>query len=332
MILRVIEKLKIGGVERGILEELKNIDDYKLVVINRVENLNLSEDLKEKIEILNTNWFNMPKFISFSIKDTSKPNIIVTSLWKSFLFAIIYKIINRSKLICFFHSNKFTNPLSALVSKIGILFSSKLFCDSEAVRLFLKNISSSKKIKIIPYKFKLDSKKTALDFSNGLKPVFIGRIHKVKRIDKIIQLHAYLKKHTSISDIDFYGPIEDEKSFNEIESYKNSHYKGILNFNKVNNTLVNYNCIFLMSDREGMGEIVFNAMQLGVIPIVKPVGEINNYVIDNINGFHINDFEMLKDNIVKMSEEKKLSLISEEAKKVADNTSLYINEFMKYAK
>ena len=55
MILRVIEKLKIGGVERGILEELKNIDDYKLVVINRVENLNLSEDLKEKIEILNTN-------------------------------------------------------------------------------------------------------------------------------------------------------------------------------------------------------------------------------------------------------------------------------------
>ena len=56
MIIRIIEKLKIGGVEKGILRELEEIEDYKLIVIDEIVDNVLPKRHDKKVLVLGLKW------------------------------------------------------------------------------------------------------------------------------------------------------------------------------------------------------------------------------------------------------------------------------------
>lgn len=332
MILRVIEKLKIGGVEKGILKELETIKDYKLIVIDRIKNLDIPEHVNDKVIVLNKRWYSFISLLMYSFSSDLKGNYVVASLWKSFPFAIIFCIVKNIKLIPFFHSDKFTNPLNYFVSLCAINTASRIFTDSRAVKEKISKLSSSKEIKIIPFNFNEEKSINPKDFSSGLKPIFIGRISKEKRVDLILELHKKLAQNIKIKKIKFFGPIEHNQSLEIIKKYNGAEYCGVLNFKEVNKKLDEYNCIFLLSDREGMAEVVFNAMAHGLVPITRSVGEIKNYVLNRNNGFISNDLNNLSSDVIEGYNEQSFSRISANAKLTHYKMPRYIDEFIKYAK
>ena len=332
MLIRIIETLKIGGVEKGILNELETIKDYKLIVIDHVKNLNVPEHLKSKITILNKRWYSLISLLIYSFSADLKGNYVVASLWKSFPFAIILSIVNNIKLIPFFHSDKFTNPLNYLASLCAINRASRIFVDSKAVKDKISKLNSSKEIQIIPFNFYKEIGTKPKDFNLGLKPIFIGRISKEKRVDLIVKLHKNLVREIRINKIKFFGPIEHFHSYEIIKNYDGAEYCGVVDFDKVDKKLNEFNCIFLLSDREGMAEVVFNAMAFGLVPLVRSVGEMKNYIQNKNNGFISDDLHSLKSDVVKAYNEKSFSKISENAKLAHDGMPNYIDEFIKYAK
>ena len=332
MLIRIIETLKIGGVEKGILNELETIEDYKLIVIDHIKNLNVPEHLKSKVTVLNKRWYSLIFFLIYSFSADLKGNYVIASLWKSFPFAIILSIVNNIKLIPFFHSDKFTNPANYLISVCAIKRASRIFVDSNAVKDRISKLNSSKEIKIIPFNFYEEKNTKSKDFNSGLEPIFIGRISKEKRVDLIVGLHKKLGEEIKIKRIKFFGPIEHNHSFEIIKNYDGAEYCGVVDFNEVDKKLNEFNCIFLLSDREGMAEVVFNAMAYGLVPMVRAVGEMKNYIQNENNGFISEDLDSLKSNIVKAYNEKSFSKISDNAKLAHDGMPNYIDEFIKYAK
>ena len=53
----------------------------------------------------------------------------------------------------------------------------------------------------------------------------------------------------------------------------------------------NYTHFIQLSEREGLAISVIEAMQLGLVPVVTPVGEIPNYCKHMFNSFIVNDLE-----------------------------------------
>ena len=332
MIIRIIEKLKIGGVEKGILRELEEIEDYKLIVIDEIVDNVLPKRHDKKVLVLGLKWYQLLSLKKFIDNTTIRGKVIIASLWKSFLFGIIFAKTKKIKLITFFHSDRFTNIFNFLISIFAISQSSKVFCDSLAVKDKISEFTNSKNIEIIPFNFTETNTTNIVDFSTGLKPVYIGRISQEKRIDLILKLHKKISKTTQINNIMFYGPIEHKKSLKIINDYLGAEYCGVIRFDNVNQKLKEFNCIFLLSDREGMGEVIFNSMSFGLIPIVRDIGELKNYIKNKKNGFVSNNLNLLAEYVAEAYRAKNLLKISNEARLVKNKVPKYIDEFLKYAR
>jgi glycosyltransferase involved in cell wall biosynthesis len=104
-----------------------------------------------------------------------------------------------------------------------------------------------------------------------LKLVFISRISKKKNIDFLLNLiHEY---DIAGIELDIYGPIEDEKYYQlcdiiikRINKNKRSciTYKGMLEWNQIPETLVNYHFFVLPTFNENFSHAIFEALAEGV--------------------------------------------------------------------
>jgi glycosyltransferase involved in cell wall biosynthesis len=130
--------------------------------------------------------------------------------------------------------------------------------------------------------------------SSVISPSFIfwGRIHKQKRLDNA--LYFFSEIYTSNKDASFIiiGPdCGDLKSVrNLVSNLKLSsavHFMGPLSFDNIKILSANASFYLQTSELEGMALSVVEAMQLGLVPIVTPVGEIKNYCVDGFNAIFI---------------------------------------------
>ena len=284
--------MKLGGVERGLLSEINTLNKardikYHVFVIEQ-SNTVIPKNNFASVVYLNKTYFNcysIANTIKTYIKTKKLSNIVIlSSLWKSHLITFFLPNYYR---ISFFHSASYAHILDRVCSKLAFLCHDQSIYDSHTTRDIY-----SKTGHIVPYIFK--NKDEIRSIKRDLSFVFIGRINRVKGLERALSIIKKLKESNSDITFDIYGPDEGElHKLKKIIHHNNLssliNFKGEISPDKVSECLSNYTFYLQTSYREGMGASVILAQSIGLIPIVTPVGEISRYC-NNENSIIIDRF------------------------------------------
>ena len=238
-----------------------------------------------------------------------KPDVLVCSLWRSMFVGIFYKLFfPRVKLVCFLHSALALHFVDRFLNTVGMVMADAIWADSRMtltarvprylqLRKPLRVISFILK-KVIPKKLPANA------------PVFVfwGRLDYMKGIDRSLRFFAAIYKARPDASFYIYGPDGgEEKNFQALAKnlglLGNVHFMGIRSFEEIQSVASNYSYYLLLSRKEGMAMSVVEAMQLGLVPIVTPVGEIANYCRDNINAVVVEGIDAAANRVLALLED-----------------------------
>ncbi len=288
--IHLMHKFKIGGVEEAVLSAGRNTPEGTDFIVAVTDKSLPSVTLDSKPIINPYSKWNPLGFI-FIVKTILKenPDILVCSLWRSIAAGIVIKLIgNNITTIFFFHNEKFNHILDKIFSLLGIHICDRLFADSEKTKQFIGGYTS-KKIEVISFVIRKPGNNANVS-RQTLSFVFFGRLNKQKRLDKAMELIYLLKgKYKSKIIFQIIGPNEGmlpilKKIASNYGIDDDVQFSGPKSFQEIQEACKKATFYLQLSDHEGMGMSVIEAMQMGLIPIVTPVGEIKNYVKHMKNG------------------------------------------------
>ncbi|HGF2969991.1 TPA: glycosyltransferase family 4 protein, partial [Escherichia coli] len=227
------------------------------------------------------------------------------------------------------------------ITKLSLKITDSIYFDSEKSKAYFLNRDYATG-EVISF---IDKKMVAKKFNNingEIKFVFIGRLHSQKGVDRALKyIHLFKKQHEEIR-FDIYGPDEGElnniiNKVNKLGLQDKVVYKGVVDNNKVNDILTQYDFYLQFSHFEGMAMSVVDAMQVGVIPIVNNVGEIPNYVKNNINGIILDDKKLGDENYLNLNISCLLNIIKNDggyflynnAIKTFQDNNTYVDDYIK---
>jgi glycosyltransferase involved in cell wall biosynthesis len=286
-IVHLIPHEGIGGVERA--ASTMNIFSHNGVDFH--VNTIFPNNVNKKWWVLWNPFFYMVTILKIL---KSSPEILIVSLWKSCIVGLFIKLIDpKTKLILFLHSSMNSHFLDKYLTILTAYFSNQIWADSQDTlnnRLAKGFRSKAKVVSFIceKYPIKFENKKVSPTF------IFWGRIQKQKRLDNALYFFSGIYKSNKDANFIIIGPdCGDLKSVrNLVSNLKLSsavHFMGPLTFDNIKLLSTNASFYLQTSEREGMALSVVEAMQLGLVPIVTPVGEIKNYCINGFNAIIINN-------------------------------------------
>jgi glycosyltransferase involved in cell wall biosynthesis len=293
-----MHQFKIGGVEAAVLSaDKKSPKDmfFKIAVIDKSVP---QEKLKNEPIVNKFHKWNPVGYLYMAKKIyDDKPDVLVCSLWRSFVVGILVQLFFKQiKVICFFHNTKFNHILDKIFSFIGFKICTSVFVDSLATKNFVAKYTNKRIFQISFLLRKLDKNVIKKSKLPELTFLFFGRVTSQKRIDKAINFINQLKIISNRNPL-FYiiGPDEGEldklrKLIEDLHLEENIKFLGSMTYEQITDIAQKATFYLQLSDYEGMAMSVIEAMQMGLIPIVTPVGEIKNYVKHLENGIVFNNY------------------------------------------
>lgn len=226
------------------------------------------------------------------------PDVIVCSLWRSVPSALIARaLLPRAKLVTFLHNTKTAHVIDRLAHAIIRRVSSAIWVDSNAT--LDARVKPRDRVRARVISFVLARLSPAAAGDNPPVPKFVswGRISDAKGIDRSMRLMALLVRRGIDARYEIWGP--DDGAQRHLEGLRDNlglgsrvTFEGVIDHSKLPR-LASQNSFFLqLSRREGMAMGVVEAMQLGLVPIVTPVGEIANYCRSGQNSLICNTTDL----------------------------------------
>ena len=326
-VVHIISSMQLGGVEKGInlsIEELNAHFDYKVATLSN-NNSFYNKNLKQYF------IFSKSKYILFSIIPVlhqlrnEKPDVMILSLWKSYLVGFLAKYFLRkqTKIIAFIHNEKYFHWADKCFTQLILKKADIIAFDSQnSQKAFQHLLLNTKQQFVIPYIFNSKSSKklNLQDFELPIRFLYAGRLHESKNLEKVFEFFAEFKKIEPQFVFDIYGSgsqryqkILIEKIL-QLQLEYNINFKGVFDSIQTTSIYTKYHFYIQLSKNEGMAMSVVDAMIHGVIPIVTPVGEINNYVTDSVNGFIVHQ----------ESSHQQLSVIGNKIHELFNNQNAYL--------
>lgn len=232
-----------------------------------------------------------------------KPDLLICSLWRSMLIGIVIKLFRPgTQLVCFLHSTNTIHKVEFIISKLVMRICDVIWADSDST---LNSRIDGNKIKsptrVISF---VTSPSPQTKPSNLCEPnfVFWGRLHRHKGIDRAINFMSELVKLGCNGKFEIWGPDDGELEsltnlVNEKNISENVFFMGVAQTCNLKE-IAACNTFFLQfSHIEGMAMSVVEAMQLGLVPVVTPVGEISRYCQSGKNAVIINNVNESEDAI-----------------------------------
>ena len=129
-------------------------------------------------------------------------------------------------------------------------------------------------------------------FNDYPKCAFVGRFTEEKGLYDVIKLLHLFEKSNSKLDIIFLGDGILSNYLRSLKfNYINIKVDSFETKTQLKDFLHEVNYCFLPSKSEGLPNVLFEMWELGVIPIFSYVGSIEEYLIDDFNGFQWNQVE-----------------------------------------
>ncbi|WP_339136096.1 MAG: glycosyltransferase family 4 protein [Candidatus Electrothrix sp. GW3-4] len=236
-----------------------------------------------------------------------KPDVLICSLWRTLFAGILYKLLcPKVKLVCFLHSAGTTNLIDKLINHCGMAVADAIWADSKTTITIRvpSRLTSRKPLRVISFILSRIIPPHSLPKNN---PFFVywGRLNYWKGIDRALQVFANIHQTIPTASFFIYGSDDGEeanlkKLVRKLGISNSVHFLGLQEFKEIKNSSHNYSFYLQLSRKEGMALSVIEAMQLGLVPIVAPVGEIKNYCQDSKNSLIIKDIDTATQRILSL--------------------------------
>ncbi len=224
-----------------------------------------------------------------------RPELVISSLWRSCIVAIALKLLRPStKLVTFLHFAADVHLADGVINRIAMLLSTEVWADSQAtldarVPLLLKN-----RTRVISFMIERRALPTLRTPSSRF--VFWGRLHKQKDITRALRFFSQIQARKADAEFLLIGP--DDGELGELENQvirlglgASVRFTGGMERAAIFELAQNYSFYLQTSQLEGMAVSVVEAMQLGLVPVVTPVGEIARYCVNDQNAVLVLDDE-----------------------------------------
>ena len=154
-----------------------------------------------------------------------------------------------------------------------------------------------------------------------VRPIFIfwGRIHAQKGLPRALKLFALVRDIVNSAQFIVIGPDGGELALvqqlsRDLGVEEAVKFLGPMDFDNIMLHALNASFYLQTSELEGMAMSVVEAMQLGLVPVVTPAGEIANYCRHGTNAIIVDDDEeALKVILTLLRNEKKYENIRSNA-------------------
>ena len=216
-----------------------------------------------------------------------RPDAVVASLWRSCAVLLLVKLLRpRVQAVTFLHLASDSHLPDRLLNLLAMRVSSAIWADSEATLAARVPARLRGRARVI-------SLRTATPGQGDARPpspsfVFWGRLHAQKRVDRALRLFAAIRASAPGARFDIIGPDGGERPGLEAQM-RDAGLEGAVRFlgpmdhEAIFAAARRHSFYLQTSDEEGLGMSVAEAMQLGLVPLVTPVGEIARYCRDGEN-------------------------------------------------
>ncbi|CRL44844.1 Alpha-D-kanosaminyltransferase [Sodalis glossinidius str. 'morsitans'] len=299
----VINSLNPGGAEMGLELLLDNglfyDTDLHIICLSRSHS-DLEDRIFKKnkrgVIFLNDTPVNNKKLLQYAFQLHKqilkvKPSVVITSLSQSVLAIRIIKAFHRFQHITFEHNTQFKNRSAWHLLKLTDRLSDKFWCDSIAMQKALLARAPGVKNLIVPLFYVNDMAPVKQDYvaREPFKLMAVGRLMAQKNYPLLIQIVRALHERGLEIALDIFGEGElASKLRAETQARGLTDVVTFRGFVRDWQSEANhYDAYILMSDFEGLSIATLEAMSVGLPCIVKPVGELENYISDRNNGLKV---------------------------------------------
>lgn len=238
----------------------------------------------------------------------SKPDLLIVSLWRSCIVGILVRTFRpRIKLVVLIHNSVDAHWLDYLFTRWAMALSSAVWADSKAsVELRFRN-TLRRQVTIIPFMTRRIAPARAVDTMVPPTPQFIfwGRLAPQKNLERAIRLFHRIWQARPSGRFTIIGPDAGEKSSlqalcSELGLTAAVRFMGEMSFEGIRELATGQFFYLQTSAYEGMAMSVVEAMQLGLVPVVTPVGEIAHYCRSEVNAVIVNNDDLAATSILQL--------------------------------
>lgn len=223
----------------------------------------------------------------------AKPDVLVLSLWRSCIVGLLLKLsYRRVRLVLFLHSTQDIHQLDKWFTRLGAVFADEWWGDSKATldqRINGFSIKPSRVISFVTWRLNPS-------VSKALTPTFIfwGRITEAKALERAVSIFAAVRKAVPDARYIIIGPDGGQLQQIKAEVAKlgledSVTFCGEMRIDQIECEAEKASFYLQTSLREGMAMSVVEGMQMGLVPVVTPVGEIAHYARHGENAVVVTD-------------------------------------------
>ncbi len=222
----------------------------------------------------------------------SRPDLVIASLWRSYIVLIAYKILRPfANTVCFLHSDRSVHFIDFVSALVSMVISNEIWVDSQ--QTLQARVLPSLHCKTRVLSFLLCSNQPVTPVIPSPLFLFWGRISREKNLRQAISIVAALKQHFDDVRYLIIGPDRGElpallRMVHRLGLGANVFFLGPKSFDDIRCLASTASFYLQTSIYEGMAISVIEAMQLGLVPAVTPVGEIPSYCTDGLNSILVN--------------------------------------------
>ncbi len=261
------------------------------------------------------------------------PDLLVASLWRSALVLILFKMARpKQKTVLFLHCAHGAHWFDRIANQIAMRLADGIWADSAAT---LKQRASPKlqhKGRVIS--FLLESR--ALPEISELTPEFIfwGRLCPQKGLERALKIFSEILSLVPDAHFKIIGPdagVENDlkSRVEQMEIAENVSFTGAKSQADIHTIASRASFYLQTSIDEGMAISVVEAMQIGLIPVVTPVGEIAHYCVDGKNAVWVQEDAIAVDAILGLlSDADRYKRMSYAAAETWQAKPLYRDDFL----
>ena len=236
------------------------------------------------------------KLLRFALK--SRANLVVVSLWRCCPTLIALKALRpRTKTVLFLHSAVDVHVFDRVLNRAAMLLADEIWADSTSTLEARVPAAARKRARVLSFLTKRPPALPSLsstDQGRNIAPNFVywGRLQSEKNLGQALDVFAAIHRLLPDARFDIIGPDRGslaglQARVAELELGDAVRFPGALPHDALMARARDYRFYLQTSLFEGMAMSVIEAMGMGLVPVVTPVGEIPSYCHDGHTGIHV---------------------------------------------
>ena len=224
-----------------------------------------------------------------------RPDVLIASLWRTTPVAIVYKLLRpRTRLVYFLHVDRTVHVVDRISSRLALMLADEVWSDA-AASMIARGVPVGKPRRVISFVLdrlpRVEMRTIAASF------VAWCRILPQKGLDRGIALIAALRRRGVAASYDIWGPDDGEQAslagLAQASGVADSiRFRGIAGRAALPEIAARHSFYLQLSRFEGMAVATVEAMQLGLVPVVTPVGEMAAYCSDGVNALLVDPADL----------------------------------------